>query len=60
MNEDELEKLLAEVRELLAGIDQDQIDSEQGWWETTDGAKFGAGRLDALEKLLRERLRKAS
>lgn len=45
---------LARLREILAGIDQDGIDAEGGWWETSTGAEFGAARLAELEELIRD------
>lgn len=59
MNEAEIEGLISEVREVLKGIDEDWKSPSSGdeWWETSDGAKFGAERLAALEALLRERLK---
>jgi hypothetical protein len=51
----------------LAGIDKDQSASPDGWWETSTGAAFGAGKLsnilalltqgDAHEQAREERLR---
>lgn len=33
---------------LLKGIDQTESESDDGWWETSTGAKFGAGVLAAI------------
>ena len=33
---------------LLKGIDKTEIESADGWWETSSGAEFGAGVLDAI------------
>ena len=30
------------------GIDKDECEYDNGWWETSDGAKFGKGKLDEL------------
>lgn len=35
----------------LQGIDEQETSSPEGWWETSTGAKFGAGRLAALKQL---------
>ena len=47
-----LEALLKGEREavigLLRGIDQTQTESADGWWETSTGAEFGAGRIAAI------------
>lgn len=40
------------VLELLRGIDQTEIESAEGWWETSDGAKFGAAVLAKVKKSL--------
>ena len=33
---------------LLEGIDQTENGSDVGWWETSTGARFGAGILAAI------------
>ncbi len=33
---------------LLKGIDETEIESADGWWETSSGAEFGAGILAAI------------
>jgi hypothetical protein len=33
---------------LLRGIDETEIESADGWWETSTGAEFGAGRIAAI------------
>lgn len=33
---------------MLKGIDQTDINSPDGWWETSKGAEFGAGVLAAI------------
>ena len=33
---------------LLKGIDETEIESAEGWWETSAGADFGAGILAAI------------
>jgi hypothetical protein len=33
---------------LLRGIDQTETESADGWWETSTGAEFGAGRIAAI------------
>lgn len=46
------ELVRAEEREaligLLKGIDKTEIESADGWWETSSGAEFGAGILAAI------------
>ena len=36
------------VKELLKGIDEQELDGGDGWWETSTGAEFGAGILNKL------------
>jgi hypothetical protein len=51
-----VERLVALVRAdereavigLLRGIDETEIESADGWWETSTGAEFGAGRIAAI------------
>ena len=38
----EQERAKAEVGELLKGIDKDEVEEPDGWWETSTGAEFGA------------------
>jgi hypothetical protein len=52
----ELERLVALVRAdereavigLLRGIDETETECADGWWETSAGAEFGAGRIAAI------------
>jgi hypothetical protein len=48
----ELEAAVKAEREaviaLLKGIDETEINSRDGWWETSTGADFGAGILAAI------------
>lgn len=39
--------------EIVRGIDRDEVESDDGWWETDIGAEFGAGKLAELEDLIR-------
>jgi hypothetical protein len=51
-----LERLIAMARAdereavigLLRGIDETETESADGWWETSAGAEFGAGRIAAI------------
>ena len=42
--------------EALAGIDEDQSESKDGWWSNSVGAEFGAAKLAELRVLFREAL----
>ena len=39
---------------ILAGIDECEIDSPEGWWETSKGAEFGAAKKQELIKALEQ------
>lgn len=34
---------------ILEGIDKDEGESEEGWWETSTGASFGKGKLAEIK-----------
>jgi len=36
------------IREILKGIDKTESESEDGWWETSEGAEFGRKKLEEL------------
>lgn len=42
------------LKEILNGIDTTECESDAGWWETSDGAKFGARKLQEVTNLFRE------
>lgn len=44
---------ISKVREILKGIDQEDLDPD-GWWETSTGAEFGKRKLAEVEELIRE------
>lgn len=56
MNDVGLERFEALVRaderaaltKLLDGIDKTQIESDEGWWETSTGAEFGSSILKII------------
>ena len=43
---------LERLRRIVRGIDKTETESDEGWWETSTGAEFGADVLDELEKLV--------
>ena len=45
-------KKLAEVEKVLDGIDKDETEYQDGWWETSVGAKFGAQKLKEIRSIL--------
>lgn len=44
--------LFLKIDALLDGIDRDECDPKGGWWETSDGAKFGRIKLRELKELI--------
>ena len=47
-----IDDIVKEFNKIVEGIDKDEIETESGWWETSDGAKFGAGIKVECEALL--------
>lgn len=41
---------------ILRGIDKDECDHDEGWWETSEGAAFGAAKLAQLKAAIREQM----
>ncbi len=48
------EQALEKARSILKGIDQDESDDNDGWWETSKGASFGTAKLAEIEELIVE------
>jgi hypothetical protein len=46
------DELLYKIDALLDGIDRDESHDDGGWWETSEGADFGAAKLRELKKLI--------
>jgi len=46
------EELLSKIDALLDGIDRDESHDDGGWWETSEGARFGAAKLRELKELI--------
>jgi hypothetical protein len=44
--------MIETIKDILKGIDQTGIESSDGWWETSTGAKFGAEKLKQILELL--------
>lgn len=42
------------IKAMLKGIDQTEIESPDGWWETSEGARFGAKKLQYIIGLLEQ------
>lgn len=45
------QEVIDDVVKLLKGIDLTELDSEEGWWETSTGAKRGKQILEEIKKL---------
>lgn len=50
-----MNNLIEDIKELLRGIDQTENESDDGWWETIAGAKFGRDKLNMLIELIENR-----
>ena len=46
------QQLKEEARKVLKGIDQESSESEDGYWDTSVGVKYGKGRLAALGAMI--------
>lgn len=44
------------LSKILEGIDKDECESKDGWWETSTGAEFGEGKKKELEDFIRQEL----
>jgi hypothetical protein len=42
------------ISKILKGIDETETSSSDGWWETSSGAEFGKGRLEAVIRAINE------
>lgn len=40
---------MIEIEKILNGINETECGSHAGWWETSDGAKFGDGKLKEVK-----------
>ena len=45
MNKEELKQRLLKILAGIDGMEGDRIDGSDGWWETSQGAAFGAEKL---------------
>ena len=45
--------MIKKIREILKGIDKDISQDNDGWWETSTGAEFGAKKLKEIESLVK-------
>jgi len=54
------DELLSKIDALLDGIDRDESHDDGGWWETSEGADFGAAKLRELKELVSSYVRSAT
>lgn len=45
--------MIDKLNEILKGIDKDQCESDDGWWETSSGAGFGSEKLKEVQDLVK-------
>lgn len=48
--------LLEEIKKILKCIDETEVESDEGWWETSDGARFGKHILKDITDLFENNL----
>lgn len=53
MDKHDCDELCRLISGILAGIDETETDSETGWWETSQGAEFGAAKMRQIQSLLK-------
>ena len=46
------DNLVNKVKAILIGIDEDECNSQDGWWETSEGASFGKTKLAEVLAIL--------
>jgi len=51
MTRQEANRLKAQIKDILAGIDGTE-DGSDGWWETSTGEEFGAKKLAEVLKAI--------
>ena len=44
--------MIEKIKVILKGIDQEECESAEGWWETSTGAEFGAEALKQILELV--------
>lgn len=47
-------KAIEKLHYIMRGVDQEECESDVGWWENRGGAYFGANVLTDLEALINE------
>lgn len=50
-------ELLTGMLRILSGINMTEIESDNGWWETSTGTEFGSDKLLELIKFMSETVR---
>lgn len=57
-NPPDIPAILAEVDRILSGIDKTENEASNGYWETSVGVRFGAGKLSELKEMITNSLTK--
>lgn len=57
-NELSKEELLEKILEILDGIDKDELESTNGWWENSSGADFGKYKKAKIIELFKNEITK--
>lgn len=47
--------LIRAIETILTGIDKEETITDSGWWETSNGADFGARKLAEIRALFYEK-----
>ena len=50
---EERKEIKIKLKVILKGIDKDEIEDENGWWETSTGVEFGRNILKKIDQLLK-------
>jgi hypothetical protein len=50
------ERLYSGIEQILHGIDKQETDDINGWWETSTGAEYGKRKLAEIKKLIETEL----
>lgn len=52
----ELDEIIKTIESILDGIDKDETQDKNGWWETSTGAAFGKQKLEELKVFVTNQL----
>lgn len=49
-----MDEIEAKIRKILIGIDKDDLEHKDGWWETRSGAEFGERKLNEIIEFVKQ------